>query len=69
MKRYAKDPLLIVSVLLAATGAVQASTNYLAPLLTKYPTAFGLAMTTISIVTGTLTALKTFIANRPSTPQ
>lgn len=66
MKQYAKDPLLIVSVLLAVTGAFQASTNQLAPLLAKYPIAFGIAMTLVSAATGTLTVLKTFIANRPA---
>lgn len=67
MKQYTKDPLLIVSVVLAATGAVQASTNLLSPLLQKYPTGFGLAMTGVSMVTATLTALKTYLASRPPT--
>ncbi len=65
MKHYARDPLLIVSVLLATTGAVQANTGLLSTLAEKHPTGFGLAMMGISIVTGALTAFKTFLLNRP----
>lgn len=59
MKSIFKDPLFLVSVLLAITGTIQASTSMLSVLATKYPTAFGLAITGVSIVTAVLTAIKT----------
>lgn len=68
MKSYAKDPLLIVSVLLAVTGAVQANTGLLSKLAEEYPTGFGLAMMLVSITTGALTAFKTFLLNKPTPP-
>lgn len=61
MNKYTKDPLLWISILLAMAGGVQANTGYLSDLATKHPTAFGLTMTGISILTGALTALKSFI--------
>lgn len=68
MKTYAKDPLLIVSVLLAVTGAVQASTGLLSQLAEQHPVSFGLAMTAISVLTGALTAVKTYLTNNPRPP-
>lgn len=65
MKTYAKDPLLLVSVLLAVTGAVQANTGLLSKAAEEYPTTFGLVMMAVSITTGALTAVKTFLLNRP----
>ncbi len=67
MKQYAKDPLLLVSVLLAVTGAVQANTGALSKLAEEYPTGFGLAMMAISVFTGVLTTIKTFLLNKPTT--
>jgi hypothetical protein len=61
MKRYLKDPLLVVSVLLAVTGALQASQGFLTALVQRYPIAFGLAMTAVSCTTGVLTVLKTYL--------
>jgi hypothetical protein len=65
MNKYLKDPLLLVSILLAAAGAIQANTSMLSELAAKHPTAFGLVMTAVSVVTGVLTAFKTFLLNRP----
>lgn len=59
MNKYARDPLLWVSVLLAATGAVQASTGLLSEVASRYPVAFGVAMTMVSVATAVLTAIKT----------
>jgi hypothetical protein len=57
-----KDPLLIVSILLAITGAIQASTGYFSDMMTAHPIRFGLGMTAVSIVTGVLTVVKSYIA-------
>jgi hypothetical protein len=65
MKQYTKDPMLNISIALAALGAIQASTNLLTPLLQRYPTAFGLVMTGISVVTAVLTVRKTYLAQQP----
>lgn len=54
-----KDPLLWISILLAVTGAIQASTGALSALAANYPLGFGVAMTVISVMTGVLTAIKT----------
>lgn len=64
LKPYLKDPLLLVSVLLAATGAIQANTGMLSELAKQYPTAFGLTMTLVSVVTGVLTAIKIALLNK-----
>lgn len=61
MNNQVRDPLLIISVLLAVTGGIQASTGALSMLADEYPLAFGLAMTAISVVTGVLTAIKNSI--------
>jgi|WetSurMetagenome_2_1015567.scaffolds.fasta_scaffold857589_2 hypothetical protein len=68
MKNLFKDPLFLVSILLAITGGVQANTGQLSALATEYPTAFGLVMSTISIVTAVLTAVKTMLLNQPKDP-
>jgi hypothetical protein len=54
-----RDSLLWISVLLAVTGGLQASTGFLSDLAEKYPIAFGVAMTAISVTTGVLTVLRT----------
>ena len=64
MRRYVRDPLLIVSVLLSLTGAVQASTNYLAPLLTRPGTTGGVAAGGADVV-GTGTPLTSLPGSRP----
>ncbi len=68
MKRAAsrvdwKDPLLWVSVALAITGGIQAGTGFLSSLAELYPIAFGVSMLVISIFTGVLTVIKSFISN------
>lgn len=68
MNRYLKDPLLLISALLAITGAVQASTGMLSALAEQYPVAFGVAMTAVSAATGVLTALKTYLISQPKRP-
>lgn len=67
-KAYAKDPLLLVSVLLAVAGAVQANTGLLSKIAEQYPTAFGLVMMGISVSTGALTAIKTYLVANPRPP-
>lgn len=52
---HAKDPLLWLSCVLAALGALQASTSLLSALAAKYPITFGLVMTGISVSTAVLT--------------
>jgi hypothetical protein len=69
MSPHAKDPLLVISVLLAITGTVQASTGLLSALAARHPLYFGLAMTAISVVTAVLTVLKTNLAMRQTPPQ
>lgn len=66
MKQYFKDPLLLVSVLLAITGGLQASQGLLSEAIKQHPIGFGIAMTITSCVTGALTVLKTALAQRPS---
>lgn len=56
---HARDPLLWVSILLAVTGSIQASTGLLSTLAAQHPVAFGLVMTGISVATGILTVIKT----------
>lgn len=58
MNTNAKDPLLILSVLLAVTGAIQASTGLLSTLASQHPIAFGVTMTLISVATAVLSVLK-----------
>lgn len=59
---HARDPLLWISILLAITGTVTASTGFLSNLAAQHPTAFGIAMTATSVVTAVLTVLKTQLA-------
>lgn len=58
MNKHLTDPLTIISVLLAITGAVQGAGGLLTPLMTKYPMQFGIGMTIVSTLTGVLTYLK-----------
>lgn len=69
MKRYRppsvrscfKDPLFVVSLLLAITGAIQSSQGLLTELIQRYPVAFGLSMMGVSILTAVLTVIKSTI--------
>lgn len=58
-----KDPLLLVSIALAITGGFQASNGFLSALAEEHPTLFGLTMMGVSIFTGILTTIKSFILN------
>jgi len=58
VKTLLKDPLFVLSLILAALGGIQASVGYLSPLVEQHPLGFGLAMTTISVFTATLTAAR-----------
>lgn len=69
MKQYAKDPLLSISIALAALGAVQASTGLLSELAHRYPITFGLVMTAISVSTAVLTVIKTYQMQPPPPPR
>lgn len=60
MNTNAKDPLLLLSILLAVAGAIQASTGHLSALAAQYPVGFGLAVTATSITTAVLTVLKNY---------
>lgn len=62
----AKDPLVWISVLLAITGGIQASTGLLSTVASEYPTVFGLVMTGISVTTAVLTVLKNQLTQRTS---
>ncbi len=60
-----KDPLLWVSVFMAITGGIQAGTGFLSPLTEQYPIASGLVMLGVSIATGVLTVVKSFLSSAP----
>jgi hypothetical protein len=64
MREYLKDPLLWISILMAIFGSVQSATGLLTLFAEAYPIAFGIAMTAISAITGSLTALKIAIEKR-----
>jgi hypothetical protein len=65
MNQYAKDPLFVISLLLAVSGAIQTSTGLLSKLADQYPISFGIVMTAISATTAVLTAVKTHMINNP----
>ena len=65
---HSKDPLLWVSILLAVTGAIQASTGQLTALAAQHPVAFGIAITAISVTTAVLTVIRTNLALQHQLP-